>query len=379
MASVYNRGTKHRPRWWAEYREIDGKRKAAPTHQPTKEQARRYAEQIEARIAAGNIGIPEPTPEEVQRDRLTVKELTDAFLRDYSSPRLKDVARYRKEVGFTLRHLTGSLGHMRVVDVGRFQLARLRDEKLAAGLSKATVKLILAYSSRMWNWARTEGMIEVQNPVALVDKPSVAGQAMDFNFLSAEEADRLLAWSRESQPKEYPVYATALYTGLRMGEMWGLRWADCDLDRGLLTVRRSYRLAPKSGKPRAVPINPALLPTLRQWRNECPASDEALVFPTTRGCMRQKDRDYGFKAALAGAECHPIGFHGLRHSFASHFMMAGGNILTLQKLLGHSSVAVTMKYAHLAPDFMRDEIARLRFERPAAVVADLVEHRASSM
>jgi integrase len=58
-------------------------------------------------------------------------------------------------------------------------------------------------------------------------------------------------------------------------------------------------------------------------------------------------------------------------------MMSGGNILTLQKLLGHSSVAVTMKYAHLAPDFMRDEIGRLRFERPAAVVADMAVHRAN--
>lgn len=111
---------------------------------------------------------------------------------------------------------------------------------------------------------------------------------------------------------------------------------------------------------------------------ECPASHEALVFPTARGYMRQKDRDYAFKAALAGAECHAIGFHGLRHSFASHLMMAGANILTLQKLLGHSSVAVTMKYAHLAPDFMRDEIARLRFERPAAGVADIAEKRASA-
>jgi integrase len=289
---------------------------------------------------------------------------------------LKDAARYRKAVGFTLHHLTNSLGHMRVVDVGRSHLSQLRDDKLSTGLSKATVKLILAYTSRMWNWARTEGLIDVQNPVALVDKPSLAGQAMDFNFLAMDEADRLLSWARENQPTEYPAYATALYTGLRMGELWGLRWTDCDLDRGLLTVRRSYRSAPKSGKPRAVPINPALLPILRQWRNSCPASDESLVFPTARGFMRQKDRDYGFKAAMTGAECHAVTFHGLRHTFASHFMMSGGNILTLQKLLGHSSVAVTMKYAHLAPDFMRDEIARLRFERPAATVADIAEHRA---
>jgi integrase len=167
-----------------------------------------------------------------------------------------------------------------------------------------------------------------------------------------------------------------------MGELWGLRWSDLDLDRGLLTVRRSYRTAPKSGKPRALPLHPALIPILRQWQEaspkwekECPASQEGLVFPTATGHMRQKDRDYGFKDALTGAECHAVGFHDLRHSMASHFMMAGGNILTLQKLLGHSSVAVTMKYAHLAPDFMREEIGRLRFQRPLCSVNELANHR----
>lgn len=73
------------------------------------------------------------------------------------------------------------------------------------------------------------------------------------------------------------------------------------------------------------------------------------------------------------AKCHSVGFHGLRHTFASHFMMSGGNILTLQKLLGYSSVAVTMKYAHLAPDFMRDEVCRLRFDRKTAGTSALRE------
>ena len=77
--------------------------------------------------------------------------------------------------------------------------------------------------------------------------------------------------------------------------------------------------------------------------------------------MRGKDTEYGYVAALEGAKCHKMKFHGLRHTFASHFIMSGGNILTLQKLLGHSSVAVTMKYAHLAPDFMKEEVGRMAF------------------
>ena len=62
-----------------------------------------------------------------------------------------------------------------------------------------------------------------------------------------------------------------------------------------------------------------------------------------------------------GAGCHRVRFHDLRHTYASHFMMAGGSILTLQKLLGHHDVKVTMKYAHLARDFMAAEAARVSF------------------
>ena len=55
------------------------------------------------------------------------------------------------------------------------------------------------------------------------------------------------------------------------------------------------------------------------------------------------------------------GWHALRHTFASHFIMAGGNILTLQKILGHSDIKVTLVYAHLAPDFLADELERVRY------------------
>jgi len=73
----------------------------------------------------------------------------------------------------------------------------------------------------------------------------------------------------------------------------------------------------------------------------------------------------------------PKPWHSLRHTFASHFMMAGGNILTLQKLLGHSDIATTMTYAHLSPDHIAAEVARLSFAAPApAGVSDLgVERR----
>jgi hypothetical protein len=93
----------------------------------------------------------------------------------------------------------------------------------------------------------------------------------------------------------------------------------------------------------------------RTWKEGQPGASD----------MRDKDADLGFYTALQAAGCHRVRFHDLRHTFASHFMMSGGGILTLQKFLGHHDVKVTMKYAHLQPHFMASEAARLSF-RPKA-------------
>jgi integrase len=378
VASIFNRGTRHRPLWYVKFKE-HGLWKMVPSHLPTKQRARRFAEDVEGRIAEGKPGIPEATADELTQKRMTVADLGKRFVKEYTGGRVKNIKHYRREVGYLLgKHVwpdqhepgKGWLGPLRVEAVGRAELRRLRDQMLDEdGLSKATVKITLAYLSRMYNWAREEGIIDCANPLALVEKPSVGQQADDFEFLSAAEVSKLLAWAETNQPSEFPLYATAVYVGMRMGELYGLRWVDVGLDRGLLSVRRSYRSTPKSGKHRHVPINPQLLPILQAWEKRCPTSAEGLVFPTERGTMRSKDSEYGYKAALKGSKCHEVNFHALRHTFASHFVMSGGNILTLQKLLGHSSVSVSMKYAHLAPDFMREEIGRMAYRPVDAVIA----------
>ena len=90
------------------------------------------------------------------------------------------------------------------------------------------------------------------------------------------------------------------------------------------------------------------------------------------GGMRDKDADYGFHDALSASGCHRVRFHDLRHTFASHFMMAGGNILSLRDLLGHHDIKVTQKYAHLAPDHLAAEAARVSFQPRAKKVANVV-------
>ena len=223
-----------------------------------------------------------------------------------------------------------------------------------------------------------------------------------------------------------PSRGEGVYTGMRMGELFGLRWTDVDLETARIHVRRSYRTTPKSGKARTIPLSPHLAPILRAWKADCRRTDENLVFPAPlagprgkldreqaaelrrRGQtespaalarafsvswtaakkivvgrswkerqpgdseMRDKDGDLGFHAALKAAGCHRVRFHDLRHTYASHFMMAGGSILTLQKLLGHHDVKVTMKYAHLAQDFMAAEAARVSFQSKSTLNSGVV-------
>jgi integrase len=156
-----------------------------------------------------------------------------------------------------------------------------------------------------------------------------------------------------------------VHTGLRKGELLGMRWSDLDLETRRLTVARSYRSTPKSGKARHLRLPQALVPILRSWREHCPQSPDGSVLPLGHGISKVGGRDamLGLPQLMAQLGLRPAlhPWHLLRHTFASHYVMAGGNILALQKILGHSTVQMTMIYAHLAPDFLGDEMDRVKF------------------
>ncbi len=124
---------------------------------------------------------------------------------------------------------------------------------------------------------------------------------------------------------------------------------------------------PKSGKPRHLRLPMALLPILREWRERCPPTTQGLVMPHSK----QEDKTTGRRAMLGlprlmaeiGLRPVPHPWHQLRHTFASHFVMNGGNILALQKILGHSDLKMTLVYAHLAPDFLDGEMDKVVFRR----------------
>lgn len=392
--------------WYVRYLDLDGKRKQRASHQPTKGLARRFLLEVEARIARGTVGIPEPEPEGEEKE-LTLAEVCDHFLRNYNRPRIKDLARYKSETQTALRRLLPALGDRPAGSIQQADVRRERDQ-LMGKFAKNTVTHTLRALSTVYNWAKREGLIRAGNPCVGVERSPMEHLLEYLGGHDRGEIVRVLTTAKERAEAGtyddqvlYVMVATALFTGLRKGELFGLRWQDINLTQRRLTVARSYELAPKSSKARHLRVNIELVPILKGWKGQCPATPAGLVFPVRSGknteaelrqrqavaegtgqaarTARKRLKDIipptttyrmgkhedmlGIEALLAAANASPMTrpWHALRHTFASHYMMAGGNILTLQKILGHSDIKMTMIYAHLAPDYLGDEMDRLKF------------------
>ena len=165
------------------------------------------------------------------------------------------------------------------------------------------------------------------------------------------------------------LYATAIYSGARAGELAGLEWADIDFAQRLIHIRRSFDGPTKSKRTRKVPILDPLLPLLREWRLQHPGKlvftnrDNAMLQPSGRvfqEVLHRVLKRAGFPMVESnGKQCHYVKFHDLRHTFASLWMLGSGDIFKLQKILGHKSQAMTQRYAHLDPNAYRGDYGRL--------------------
>jgi len=137
------------------------------------------------------------------------------------------------------------------------------------------------------------------------------------------------------------IVLIALTTGMRMAEIFGLTWSDLRYSEGVIAVRSKL----KGGKIRYVPMTPELATELRKY----PAViGEEHLFPPKRDAKGERQRVEGsFATILDLAEIQNFRFHDLRHTFASWYMMNGGDLYELAKILGHSNIRMTERYAKL--------------------------------
>lgn len=153
-----------------------------------------------------------------------------------------------------------------------------------------------------------------------------------------------------------PLVLLAINTGLRRGELLGLMWGDVNLPAKLLTVRAE---SAKSGHTRRVPLNPEAHRILSAWhaRRGAPAED-SLVFPGTEG-RRIARIDTAWRGLMKAAGITGFRLHDCRHHFASKLVQRGVGLYAVKELLGHSEIAMTERYSHLAPDNLRAAVDAL--------------------
>lgn len=154
-----------------------------------------------------------------------------------------------------------------------------------------------------------------------------------LRYLSDKEIENLLKECKLGYSRM--VILTALNTGMRKGEILGLKWTDIDLENRLIHINRT-----KTNERRDIPINDLLLEALRQYKEQ--GNSERL--------FRYDDIKKAFHSACKRAGIENFRFHDLRHTFASHLVMGGVDLATVKDLMGHKNIAMTLRYSHLSPD-----------------------------
>lgn len=175
-------------------------------------------------------------------------------------------------------------------------------------------------------------------------------------FLTEEECRKLLA---ECGEELYPAFFTFLNTGMRLSELLNLTWDDIDFRRKKIKIQSKPFWHPKTGE-REIPIGKATEELLRKLEKEGKRNSR-FIFHQKNG---EKLRENYLRKKLIGVTKR-CGFpdvtsiHSLRHTFASHLVMSGVDLPTVQKLLGHADIQTTMIYSHLAPDHLVAAVEKL--------------------
>ena len=365
------------------YRGTDGRWRAAITQPDGSRQfvsARTREEvglKLRARLAELDKGLPKLD------HRITLETYALRWLAD-TKPLVRPKTAEVDELVLK-NHLLPTLGRIPLARLGPEHVERLMTQKLAAGRAPQTVIHIRGTLRRILARAMRHGLVH-RNAAALAKPPKlerhavrVLDEAGAVALIDAAEGDRRFG----------QLVSLALTTGLRSGELLGLRWSDVDLERSVLHVtgelqrvrceapgeapRREFQrldYAKTATSRRTLPLSREAQESLRrQLANQREARllagplwhETGLVFTSPIGTpFDQSNTRHALRRALAAAGLPLMRFHDLRHTFASLSLRAGVQLWAVSKMLGHSSIALTANtYGHLLPASERDAVDRL--------------------
>jgi len=275
--------------------------------------------------------------EEAAAVKWTVGRLWKQYIGDKPHTKGFDTDRYRYG-----KFLQSSFGGKEPQAIAPIDIHRLRIN-LAKTLSPKTVKNVLELLERIINFGVKKGLCPGLG--FKVEMPRVHNLKTE-DLSPPQLADLMEAMAQDPDIQAANFMRMALFTGMRRGELFKLKWEDIDFDKGFIHIRQ-----PKGGKDQTIPLNQAA----REVLESHPRTGSPYVFPGRGGKQRTEIRrpvDRIRKAAGLPPDFRPL--HGLRHTYASMLASSGQvDLYTLQKLLTHKSAAMTQRYAHLRDEALR--------------------------
>ena len=292
--------------------------------------------------------------------QILFKTFAQDFMMNYSRANNKPSEIHSKHC-ILKNHIIPAFGSAPIGSLTARQIDAYKSSKMGHGLNPKTINNHLIVLNKMLRTAVEWGFIAA---FPVIRKLRTAEPP--FDFLDFAESAALVAHCDGAVKRQVILI---LNTGLRIGEVCALRWSDVDIRRGQLIIRHgSFKKqlhTPKSGRKRIIPLNAVAMEALLGQRHP-----RQFVFCGIKGGMQGQSGPRGaLRAACLNAKIRPVTWHVLRHTFASQLAMRGVAIKAIQELLGHSTIEMTMRYAHLSPDVRRDAVDALLISAPSAAAA----------
>jgi integrase len=359
--------------WWV-FIHHHGKRKVKKIGRD-QSAALEVAKKIEAKLVLNDFDLEKPQI----KARPSLKEYGQMWLETYAKALRRYATALRYRYIFDI-YLSPEMGAKPINTITRSDVKSLLLRLHKKDLSRSSICLVRDVLSGIMNFALDEGLIEV-NPVAGVLKSLKIERQKRISAepLTHEEVNHFLETCKKSYSEHYPFFLCAFRTGMRLGELLGLRWSDIDFNSHFIKVQRSYRLGrlekPKTAKERRVDMSDQLSQVLhsllikrkKEALRAGTGDPVEIVFHRNGTHMEQNYIRRVFKKVLSKAGLREIRIHDIRHTFASLLLTNGESPVYVKEQLGHSSIQMTVDiYGHLIPSANRAAVNKLDDAQPDA-------------
>lgn len=320
---------------------------------------RRAAEKFEHELREQLLNSSEDEASVEPQTIPTFAQFAERFMATYA-PTNNKASEVESKKGILRVHLLPTFGALALDRIGVAEVEEYKARKLTANMARKSINNQLTVLRKILATA-----VEWRVIASVPQIKWLKTAAPEFDFLTFEEASQLIS---AAAPDWRAAITIAIRTGLRQGELRALRWSDVDLDAGRFVVRRAVWRdiisTPKNGRAREIPLSKQAVTALR----EHPRRGE-VVFSAPDGTMLSKGAmRWPLWNVCKGAGLRRIGWHVARHTFASHLVMRGAPLKAVQELMGHSTIEMTMRYAHLSPDARRDAVQLLDVKEAVTLV-----------